>query len=166
MRIAFWIGTLIGLASLAFLMAWLGLAQIADRLADAHWAIFLVAFFALPGLLLSTAGWRYLFAPNTAPRYWNAVMAMWMGDSVNLLLPVATIGGDLVKVRQLVRYSVPGVGAVTSIVLDKTVELLLILKNLPKLARERKGCFVERSDRPSGSEVQVLHHESAANSHL
>ena len=52
---------------------------------------------------------------------------MWMGDSVNLLLPVATIGGDLVKVRQLVRYSVPSVDAVTSIVLDKTVHLISVL---------------------------------------
>ena len=127
MRIAIWTGILIGLTGLAFLMAWQGFTTIADRLADAHWAIFLVAVFALPELLLGTAGWRYLFAPNKAPRYWNALVAMWMGSSVNLLLPVATIGGDLVKARQLIRYSVAGADAVASVVLDKTVHLISIL---------------------------------------
>ncbi len=127
MRVVFWIGLLIGLASLALLMAWQGFATIAERLSDAHLSILLVTFFALPELLFSTAGWLYAFVPNSTPRYRDALVAMWIGNSINLLLPLATIGGDLVKVRELGHHAIPTKDAVASVVLDKTAHLVSIL---------------------------------------
>jgi putative membrane protein len=126
-RVVVWIGLLIGLASLALLMAWQGFAVIFDRLSTVNLSILLITVFALPELLFSSAGWLYAFSPNVRPRFRDATVAMWIGNSVNLLLPLATIGGDLVKIRELTCHSVPTNDAVASIVLDKTAHLVSIL---------------------------------------
>lgn len=121
------IGFLIGLAAVILLVAWQGVATIADRLAAAGWGILLVALFIPPDLILRTASWRLLFAPGRTPRFADTLWAMWIGSSVNFLLPVATIGGEFVKARLLTLRSVRGVDATASVLLDKTVQAVSVL---------------------------------------
>ena len=121
------VGFLIGLAVVIVLVAWQGVATIADRLAAAGWGILLVALFIPPDLILRTASWRLLFAPGRTPRFADTVWAMWIGSSVNFLLPVATIGGEFVKARVLTLRSVRGVDAAASVLLDKTVQAVSVL---------------------------------------
>ncbi len=121
------VGFLIGLGVVIALVAWQGVATIADRLAVAGWGILLVALFIPPDLILRTASWRLLFAPGRTPRFADTVWAMWIGSSVNFLLPVATIGGEFVKARLLTLRSVRGVDAAASVLLDKTVQAVSVL---------------------------------------
>ncbi len=116
------VGLLIGLGIVIALVVWQGAAAVADRLAAAGWGILLVALFIPPDLILRTASWRLLFAPGRMPRFTDTACAMWIGSSVNFLLPVATIGGEFVKARILTLRSVRGVDATASVLLDKTVQ--------------------------------------------
>jgi hypothetical protein len=51
----------------------------------------------LPHLAISTNSWRLLFAAGRVPGYGKAMYVKWIGGSVNWLLPVASIGGELVN---------------------------------------------------------------------
>ena len=121
------VGFFIGLGIVILLVAWQGVATVADRLAAAGWGILLVSLFIPPDLVLRTASWRLLFAPGRMPRFADTACAMWIGSSVNYLLPVATIGGEFVKARVLTLRSVRGVDAAASLVLDKTVQAVSVL---------------------------------------
>ena len=121
------IGFLVGLGIVVLLVVWQGVATIADRLADAGWAILLVALFIPPNLILSAASYQMLFPRGRRPRFADTTLAMWIGSSVNFLLPVATVGGEVVKARILTLRSVPGVDAAASVVLDKTVQAISVL---------------------------------------
>ena len=121
------LGFLVGLAIVVALVAWQGVSTILERLADGGWAIFLVALFIPPNLIFSAASYQFLFPRGKRPRFLDTTLAMWIGSSVNFLLPVATVGGELVKARILMMRGVRGVDAAASVVLDKTVQALSVL---------------------------------------
>ena len=121
------VGFLVGVGIVVLLVGWHGAATVADRLAGGGWGILLVALFIPPDLLLRAASLQLLFLPGRAPRFADTALAMWIGSSVNFLLPVATVGGEFVKARILTLRSVPGVDAAASVVLDKTVQAISVL---------------------------------------
>ena len=115
------VGFLIGLGIVTVLVGWQGVSTIAEHLSAAGWSILLVALFIPPDLLLRTASFQLLFAPGRVPRFADTALAMWIGSSVNFLLPVASVGGEFVKARILTLRKVSGVDAAASVVLDKTL---------------------------------------------
>lgn len=128
MKSASWLSFFLGLALITLLALWQDVAVIAQRLTAPGWGILWVAVFALPDLLLSSASWRFLFTPNGhQPTYRNTVAAMWIGTSVNTVLPVASVGGEWVKARLLTKWATPGTYAAASVVVDKTVQALSVL---------------------------------------
>lgn len=129
-KTASWIGLFIGLGIAAVLVAWQGADTVGSLLASTGWKLLLVTGFAVPNLLLSTASWRLLFPPGHAPRFALALAALWIGSSINLLLPVAGVGGEIVRARLLARWSAQARDAVASVVVDKTVQVA----TLPLLA--------------------------------
>lgn len=127
---ASWIGLFVGLAIAALLVAWQGAGAVVALLASTGWKLLVLAGFAAPNLLLSTASWRLLFPPGHAPRFGPALAALWIGSSINLLLPVAGVGGEIVRARLLARWSAGTRDVVASVVVDKTVQVA----TLPLLA--------------------------------
>lgn len=123
LKTASWIGLFIGLGIAVGLVAWRGADTVAGLLASTRWTLVLVAGFAVPNLLLATASWRLLFPPGHAPRFSLLLMALWITSSINLLLPVASLGGDVVGARLLILRSVNARDAVASLVVDKTVQV-------------------------------------------
>ncbi|HEY3173063.1 MAG TPA: lysylphosphatidylglycerol synthase domain-containing protein [Thermoanaerobaculia bacterium] len=121
MRTASWLGLCIGVAIAVALVAWQGVNTVAGLLASTNWKLLLVAVFALPQLVLSTASWRLLFPSGGQPRFALAFLALWIGYSINLMLPVASLGGDVVRARLLAIWSGKPRDAVASVVVDKTV---------------------------------------------
>lgn len=121
------LGFLIGLGIVILLIGWQGATTIADRLGEAGWSILLVALFIPPDLALRAASFHLLFPRHRTPRFADTTLAMWIGSSVNFLLPVATVGGEFVKARILTLRSVAGVDAAASVMLDKTVQALSVL---------------------------------------
>ena len=120
-RAASWLGLAIGLAIAVSLVAWQGAATVAHLLASTDWKLVLVGVFAVPQLLLSTASWRLLFPQDGAPRFALTLLALWIGYSINLMLPVASIGGDVVRARLVASWSGRPRDAVASVIVDKTV---------------------------------------------
>ena len=54
-------------------------------------------------------------------------MAIWMGRSVNNLLPVATIGGEILKARIITLKGCHVTDASASVLVDKTVQVLAVI---------------------------------------
>jgi putative membrane protein len=121
MRTASWLGLCVGIAIAVALVAWQGANTVVDLLASTSWTLVLVSAFAVPQLLLSTASWRLLFPPGGAPRFALTLLALWIGYSINLMLPVASIGGDVVRARLLATWTGKPRDAVASVIVDKTV---------------------------------------------
>ena len=121
------IGLLIGLAALVLLFAWQGVATVIELLGEAGWGLLLVCLFAPPHHLLGSEAWRRLFPAGRRPGVTRTLAASWMGAAVNSLLPVATIGGEVVKARVLTLWSLPGIDAASTAVVDKTVQAIVVL---------------------------------------
>jgi len=113
-----------GLALLVALIAYHGVGDVASAVAMAGWGLVaIVAYRALP-MLADTLGWLVLL-PHAYRRPLAQLLWMrWIGDAINLLLPVAQVGGELVRARLLSRSGVPGPMAGASVVVDLTAAVL------------------------------------------
>lgn len=127
MKTASYIGMLTGLLAMTVLIAWQGAMEIADILLASGWALLLVPIIWSPTVLLNARGWQLLFRREHAPSFWQVFYAQWMGRAVNTLLPVAEIGGEMVKARALILWGIDGRHASASVVVDKTVQVLTVM---------------------------------------
>jgi putative membrane protein len=127
MKIASYIGLIVGLAILTGLIAWQGAAEIGSLLLSSGWALLLVPVVWLPCVFMNARCWQLLFDPVFAPGYWRVFYAQWMGRSVNTLLPVASIGGEVVKARALILWGTDARHASASTVVDKTVQVIVVI---------------------------------------
>src|SRR5512143_4317957 len=69
-------------------------------------------------------GWRSLIPPGDRPRRRSMIRARWIGESINDLLPVLQMGGNVVKAWLLVDRSVKVDRAGASVVVDVTLVVL------------------------------------------
>lgn len=69
-------------------------------------------------LSLYAISWRLLIAPADRPRSPTLLRLRWIGESVNALLPVAQVGGDVARARLLAQQGAPGPVAAASMVAD------------------------------------------------
>jgi putative membrane protein len=114
-------GLLAGLALFVALLAQQGIGDVGAALAAAGPGLLLVAAFHLVPMLGDTLGWRALYAPTVRPSLTLLLFARWVGESVNNLLPVLQMGGNIAKARVLVRRGVPGAVAGATVVVDVTL---------------------------------------------
>jgi len=121
------VGLLLGLAAVTALVAWHGVGAVTEGLAAAGWGVVLLAVYYFPHFVLFAAAWRLLFLPGREPGMLQSMRAMWIGTSVNTLLPVASIGGELVKIRVLTLRGHSGTDVGASIVVDKTVRAVTLV---------------------------------------
>lgn len=97
-RLAALFAWLIGAATLIALFAAADLGAVLGAILAMGWGLVAVlAFHALP-LLLDVLGWRGLFVA-AAPSLWTLSWIRWVGEGANSLLPVAQIGGELIRAR-------------------------------------------------------------------
>ncbi len=83
-------------------------------------------------LTFYAVSWRFLIAPASRPRSATLLRLRWIGESVNALLPVAQVGGDVARARLLAQHGAPipiaaasmvadlGMGAATQVVFTAT----------------------------------------------
>ncbi|MGH1479357.1 MAG: lysylphosphatidylglycerol synthase domain-containing protein [Geminicoccales bacterium] len=121
------IGLIVGLFLTVGLLVWSDIGQVLQSLSTAGFGLLLVFFLAPPEAMLSAEAWRRLFPDERRPAYWQTLRASWMGAAVNALLPVATIGGEMVKARVLMLGKMPGNDVVAATIVDKTVQAIVIL---------------------------------------
>jgi putative membrane protein len=120
-------GLLLGLAMVAALVAWRGLDAVAAVLVSLGWGLALLPLAFLPHLMLSAESWRFLFPAGRAAARARMLAAAWIGFSVDILLPLASIGGELAKVRVLMQAGIAGTDAGASVVADKTVQAISLV---------------------------------------
>jgi putative membrane protein len=113
-------GLAIGLALFCALLLYVDLGDLVGTLRRAGAGLLLVAAFHLIPLAGDALGWRTLLDPAERPPFVFFLRARWIGESVNGLLPVLQIGGNVVKARLLAAAGVPGPRAGASVVVDVT----------------------------------------------
>jgi putative membrane protein len=121
------IGSLIGLVLLLGLFLWKGTMDSIYLLIDSGWSLLLLPVIWFPSLLPATEGWRRLFGNHPPPGFYNAFIATWIGRAVNNLLPVASIGGEMIKARLLHQWGISGLDAIASVMVDKISQALALI---------------------------------------
>ena len=122
MKIASYLAALAGLMIAMVLIAWQGVGTLATSLAAAGWTMLLLGPLYLPVMMLDTRAWSRLLPRDAAPSFLILLRCTWISFGVNWLLPVAQVGGELVKARLIAQRGVAGAVAGASVVADKTVQ--------------------------------------------
>lgn len=114
----------IGLAVVIVIVARLGVADVAAAFAAAGWGIALVTLSHLPPLAADAAGWRALLTDRPRPAPVPVYLIRWASESVNNLLPVAQLGGEVVRVRMIGTLGTSAPVAASSVIVDVTLGLI------------------------------------------
>ena len=113
----------VGGAAVTGLVAWFGGHAIGVEVLAAEWAIPATVALHVVQLFLSAIAWR-LAVGVERPGLRAFFRIRWIRESVNSLLPVAQLGGNLVGIRMLAHRGVPGPVAGAGTTLDLTIEAL------------------------------------------
>lgn len=100
---------------------------LAAILASLGWGAALLPFAYLPHILLDSACLRLVFPPGAPLSFARSAWGTLVARSVNTLLPVASIGGDVVKMRILAQGGMAVAAAGAGTVVDKTVQTLSLV---------------------------------------
>jgi putative membrane protein len=111
-----------------------GAAQVAHAMLVVGWWLIPITLFHLVPLVFSALSWRELVPAASRPATITIVWIRWIRESINSLLPVASIGGDVASVRLVHLQGVPGAQAAASMVVDTTIgvvtQLIFVLSGV------------------------------------
>jgi putative membrane protein len=110
-----------GLLLAVYLIVESGAAQVAHAMLVIGWWLIPISLFHLLPLLFSALSWRELLPATSRPDPFTCVWIRWIRESINSLLPVAGVGGDVASIRLARLQGVPATEAATSMVVDTTV---------------------------------------------
>jgi putative membrane protein len=85
------------------------------------WWLIPISLFHLVPLVFSALAWRDLQPASSRLDALDVIRIRWIRESINSLLPVASIGGEVAGVRLAQLRGVPGAQAAASMVVDVTV---------------------------------------------
>lgn len=127
-----WRGALltIGIALLAILLATHGVGAVREIVAQVGWQAVIVIAAHLPVTFLATVGWQVLLPPDRRPPLSFLFRVRLIKEAVNALLPVAQVGGDVVRAKLSVRNGLTLAEATASCIVDVlagTVGLVLFV---------------------------------------
>ncbi len=121
---AAWTSLAVGVTVFGGVVVWQGIGDVGAALHRAGWGIILIAFFHLPSLWADAMGWRSLFPRSKRPPRRTVLAARWIGESINDLLPVLQMGGNVVKAWLLSRRDVEAGRAAATVIVDVTLVVL------------------------------------------
>jgi putative membrane protein len=114
---------LLGAGACAVLVLAIGVDPLAAALAPVGWGFAPIVLSHAAPLLLAVVAWR-LLRRESAPPFAALAGARWVGEAVNNLLPVAQIGGELVRVRLAIMGGASATDAAASVIADVTIGAL------------------------------------------
>lgn len=107
------------------------------------WGLIPITLFHLVPLSFDALSWRQLFPSSSRPNVFNVVWMRWIRESINSLLPVAGVGGDVASAQLAHRRGVPGARAAAAMVVDITVgpatQLVFVLAGVTLLPDRSKA---------------------------
>jgi putative membrane protein len=112
-----------GLLMFIAVLASQGLPTVFSTLALAGWGLVLVALYHALPLALDAAAIRVLFGRETGQGSMrDALLARWVGESANSLMPAGQIGGPVLMARHLSLRGMPIQDAVAAITVSTTLQ--------------------------------------------
>ena len=127
MRIAAALTLLLGLAVATALVAYQGFGAVARELASGVAAVVPIVIGQVAQTAVAGCAWRILLGEMGRGRTRALIAYRWVRNSVNTLLPVGRVGGDVVGARLLVLNGTRADLAAASVLADKTIEVCAIL---------------------------------------
>lgn len=112
-----------GLALGVGLLLHVGWQRVFELIVQAHWWIAGVLVVHFAQLALTAAAWRTVARPGV-PSFTIFLMARWLREGVNSLLPVLPVAGPLAAIRVLMRHGLGLPRAVAATLADSTVEII------------------------------------------
>lgn len=114
-----------GLLLLVALLVSQGLTPVLATLATAGWGLLLLAVFHLLPLWLDAEAIRVLFDPGAIRAPWReSLLARWVGESANSLMPLGQVAGPVVMTRHLSRRGMATQSAAAAITVSTTLQAL------------------------------------------
>ena len=106
------------------LIAGHGVTAVFGALLSAGWGLVGVALFHLLPLICSALGWRAVMRSEAREAVHAFIVARWIREAVNGLLPVAQIGGHIVGARVLTFRGISPRLAAAGVIVDLTTEVV------------------------------------------
>jgi putative membrane protein len=140
----------LGLAALIALVVGEGAGTLVGLLSHAGWILLLLVPLQVIPMLFDVLGWRALLAAPT--RVSGLFLIAWIRQAINRLLPVASVGGEIVGVRLLRGQGVGGMSAAASVI----VELMLGLVAQYVLVALGVLCLFARTSHAGGDPDRMV----------
>lgn len=115
------LATIAGLGLFVFLIVREGAGDILAALASAGWSLLWVALFHFVPMTADTAGWMHLASRHNRPPFYLFFWARWVAEAFNSLLPVAQIGGHVMRATLIAGRRLPITQAGATVMVDFTV---------------------------------------------
>jgi putative membrane protein len=122
MRLGFLV-MVFGVGAVAALIGWYGARDIGEHVLAAAWVVPPVILLHALQLHLSGIAWQAVIGVRY-PGLGEFLLVRWIRESVNSILPVAQLGGNIVGVRLLMHRGVSGAQAGAGTTIDITLEAL------------------------------------------
>jgi putative membrane protein len=124
----------LGFSLVVYLVIDSGTAEVAHAMLVVGWWLIPITLFHVVPVTFSALSWRELLPTASRPDALIVFRIRWIRESINSLLPVAGVGGDVVSVRLAHLKSVPGAQAAASMVVDTTLgvvtQLIFVLSGV------------------------------------
>lgn len=108
----------VALALFIGLITFHGWSDVAAAMTRAGFGLVIVILFHAAPMTIDTLGWLVLQPMPTRCSFSKLMLFRWYGEAVNALLPVAQVGGDIVRGRLHARTGVAGPTALGIVVVD------------------------------------------------
>lgn len=122
MRLTFLLASAFGVALAVALVGWSGIAPVLAAVAAAGWGTALVTLVRAGETSAAGLAWWFVLPGAGRARLGACLLLRWLRESINCLLPVAQVGGDLIGARLLAFRGVEGGAAGASVVADVFVQ--------------------------------------------
>ncbi|WP_454760479.1 flippase-like domain-containing protein [Caulobacter segnis] len=108
----------IGVGLLAVMLATHGAGAVRELVAQVGWQVVIVILAHLPVTFLATISWEVLLPPDRRPSLSFLFRVRFIKEAVNALLPVAQVGGDVVRAKLSARNGLTLAEATASCIVD------------------------------------------------
>ncbi|MFA6279953.1 MAG: flippase-like domain-containing protein [Bdellovibrionales bacterium] len=122
-RLASFLG-LIGLVIATCVIAWSGYDQVLQALQQAGWGIVWTSLFHIVPMMACVLGWQALLPGRIKAGKLFFLYVLWIRASINNLMPVARIGGEIVSVRVMMKHGMRKSPAIASTVVEITTSVI------------------------------------------
>lgn len=116
----------IGLAAVIGLIVAQGYDQVLGAFARGGWGLVWASLFHFVPMVMASVGWRVLFPGHNRPSLGFVTFVMWLRASVNNLMPVARIGGEIVAARVMIKHGIYKGTAIASVVVETTISVITV----------------------------------------